>query len=199
MTLKEQFFEMLASLDESEKRQLRQALDVTPPTPDDNAQQQPEEEKPQAAASGAEQIEETPPTPPVEQDSDVGDGEEKPEEQPPECDKDIPQAYAGATKDQEQPVEAPPQVQETEEPPQIEEQPTALAPEPLTDEQGEEMPIDYQQIIDGLNAKIMALQAENASLKAKTEGAFGLTSRVTQPVPVHTLYDNDTSDIHFKK
>ncbi len=196
MTLKEQFFEMLASLNESEKQQLRQALDATPSPPDDTAQQQPKEEDSQTA-SDTEHNEETPPIP---ADSEKGEssGKEKSEEQPTNDQEDIPQAAAGATQDQEQTEELPPQEQE-EQPPVETEQPIEPAPEPLTDVQGEEMPIDYRQIVDGLNAKIMALETENASLKAKTEGAFGLTSKAGQPVAIHRLYDNDTSDIHFKK
>jgi len=68
------------------------------------------------------------------------------------------------------------------------------AEQPLQDEEGGEMPIDYSQIIDGLNAKIMALEAENKQLKAKVEGAFGLTGKPAGFTAVNKLY-GDTSDI----
>ena len=70
---------------------------------------------------------------------------------------------------------------------------------PLQDEEGEELPVDYQQIIEALIAKNMALEAENTKLKAKTEGAFGLSSKPGEFAKVNPLYDNDISDIHFKK
>ena len=66
---------------------------------------------------------------------------------------------------------------------------------PLQDEQGGGMPIDYQQIIDGLNAKNLALEAENKRLKARTEAAFGLSSKPGGYAKVNPLYDDDTSDI----
>ena len=65
---------------------------------------------------------------------------------------------------------------------------------PVPDDTGAEMPVDYQQIIDGLNAKNLALEAENKQLKAKVEGAFGLSGKPGAFVPVNPLY-NDTSDI----
>jgi hypothetical protein len=66
--------------------------------------------------------------------------------------------------------------------------------QPLQDEEGGDMPVDYSQIIDGLNAKIMALEAENKQLKAKVEGAFGLTGKPAGFTAVNKLY-GDTSDI----
>ncbi len=66
-------------------------------------------------------------------------------------------------------------------------------------EQESNMPVDYQSIIDGLNAKIMALEAENKELKAKTDGAFGLVAKPGMAVKANSLYDDDVSDIHFKK
>jgi hypothetical protein len=64
----------------------------------------------------------------------------------------------------------------------------------LTDEQGEDMPIDYRQIIDGLTAKNAALEAEISRLKTKVEGAFGLTGKPGAFTPVNPLYGN-TDDI----
>lgn len=66
--------------------------------------------------------------------------------------------------------------------------------QPLQDEEGGEMPIDYSQIVDGLNAKVLALEAENKQLKAKVEGAFGLTGKPASFAAVNKLY-SDTTDI----
>ena len=61
-------------------------------------------------------------------------------------------------------------VEEQEEMPVMEKSPNpipeeAVAEEPVmeeavVDEEGQEMPVDYQQIIDGLNAKVLAVEAE---------------------------------------
>lgn len=53
-----------------------------------------------------------------------------------------------------------------------------------------DMPVDYEAIIDSLNAKILALQAENQKLKAKTEGAFGYSSKIGGAVKHNCLYDD---------
>lgn len=63
-------------------------------------------------------------------------------------------------------------------------------------ENGEELPIDYEQIVEGLNAKISALEAENASLKNKIEGAFGYSAKPMVPTKVNKLYD-ECEDVHF--
>lgn len=60
--------------------------------------------------------------------------------------------------------------------------------EPAVEES--DMPADYEAIIDGLNAKILALQAENQKLKAKTEGAFGYSSKIGGAVKHNCLYDD---------
>jgi len=85
--------------------------------------------------------------------------------------------------------------------PDLESMPEELAEPPaqatasiMQDEQGGDLPIDYQSIVDGLNAKTLALEAENKQLKAKMEGAFGLASKPGGFVPSNPLY-NDTSDI----
>lgn len=63
-----------------------------------------------------------------------------------------------------------------------------------------EPPADYQEIIDGLNAKNMALEAEIKQLKAKVEGAFGLTGKPAGFGKVNPLFDDDLSDIpHMRK
>lgn len=86
----------------------------------------------------------------------------------------------------------PPAIGEAPEPTSVLQQEQAP---PVMDEQGGEMPVDYQQIIDGQNAKILALEAENKQLKAKMEGAFGLSSKPGEFASVNSLYSNDTSDI----
>jgi len=68
----------------------------------------------------------------------------------------------------------------------------------ITAETGEELPIDYEQIIEAQNAKIAALQAENSSLKNKVEGAFGYSSKPAISTKVNRLYD-DATDVHFHK
>lgn len=68
----------------------------------------------------------------------------------------------------------------------------------ITAETGETLPIDYEQIIEGLNAKVAALEAENASLKNKVNGAFGYSAKPTTPAKVNRLYD-DCADVHFHR
>lgn len=66
------------------------------------------------------------------------------------------------------------------------------------EEKEQEMPADYEAIIDGLNAKILALQTENNKLKAKTEGAFGYSSKIMDGAKPNRLFD-DCSDIKIHK
>lgn len=68
----------------------------------------------------------------------------------------------------------------------------------ITAETGEKIPVDYEQIIEGQNAKIAALEAENASLRNKVEGAFGYSAKPSSPAKVNRLYD-ECEDIHFHK
>lgn len=105
----------------------------------------------------------------------VGEAEaEAPEEAPTETQEPIPEMSNS------EPIEEAEEVQEQE--------------QPLQDEEGGDMPVDYSQIVDGLNAKILALEAENKQLKAKIEGAFGLTGKPAGFTAVNKLY-GDTSDI----
>ena len=70
----------------------------------------------------------------------------------------------------------------------------------LSNEDSDPPPVDYQEIIDGLNAKNMALEAEIKQLKAKVEGAFGLAGKPAGFGKVNPLYDDDLSDIpHMRK
>lgn len=68
----------------------------------------------------------------------------------------------------------------------------------VTAETGETLPIDYEQIVEGLNAKIAALEAENASLKNKVNGAFGYSAKPSAPAKVNRLYD-ECEDVHFHR
>ena len=68
----------------------------------------------------------------------------------------------------------------------------------VADTDGNAMPVDYEAIIEGLNAKNLALEAENKRLKAMTEGAFGFSAKPQAPVKVNRLYD-DCADIKFRK
>lgn len=68
----------------------------------------------------------------------------------------------------------------------------------ITAETGETLPIDYEQIVEGLNAKIAALEAENASLKNKVNGAFGYSAKPSAPAKVNRLYD-ECEDVHFHR
>lgn len=68
----------------------------------------------------------------------------------------------------------------------------------ITSEDGKDIPIDYEQIVSGLNAKVAALEAENATLRSKVEGAFGYSAKPSMPVKTNRLYD-DCSDVHFHK
>lgn len=69
----------------------------------------------------------------------------------------------------------------------------------VTTDEGEELPVDYEKIIEGLNAKNAALEAENKALKAKVEGAFGYSAKPSTPAKVNRLYDDAADDIHFHK
>ena len=80
----------------------------------------------------------------------------------------------------------------------ISEEVDAGSPQNVTAETGEDIPVDYEQIVEGLNAKIAALEAENASLKNKVDGAFGYSAKASMPAKVNRLYD-ECSDVHFHK
>lgn len=208
-----EILEALKSLTDEQKAKVRDALAAAPPkeTPETegeaSAEETPEAEgEPEAsetlAESAGEQLEgeqsteaeqteggesgeaQEPPTEALEANAgDIGGvGEDEPI---PEMTKE-PQGQAG-----HQAPQAPPAVEEqTAEPQEPPIEPVPL----LEDEQGEEMPLDYQQIIDGLNAKNMALEAENKQLKAKVEGAFGLTGKPSGFAKANPLYD-DATDI----
>ncbi len=183
MALKEKFFAMLAKLDSGERQQLKSMLDGEPEKP---VEPPPAESKPEPVQEKVEPEE-------VEFDEEA-DGEEKTEAD----EKSSEESETVFTKDEEVPLEDDETVDE-EQPDTFEQSDAQEPSEQIKDEQGETVPVDFQQIIDGLNAKILALETENSALKAKTEGAFGLTSRTGELVKNNPLYDDDTSEIHFKK
>ena len=76
---------------------------------------------------------------------------------------------------------------------------TVATSENITADDGSEIPIDYKQIIEGQNAKIAALEAENASLKSRYEGAFGFSAKPSAPGKVNPLYDDAIDNIRFHK
>ena len=100
----------------------------------------------------------------------------------------------------EQPAEAPAELEPIPEMAKVptaekeQEAPTAS----IVDDKGETLPVDYEQVIDGLKAKNAALEAENTRLRAKVEGAFGFTAKASAPAKVNRLYD-DCSDIQIHK
>lgn len=76
----------------------------------------------------------------------------------------------------------------------------------ITAEDGETLPVDYDQVIDGLQAKITALEAEkksleaeNSALKSKVDGVFGYSAKASAPTRVNGLYDDAIDEIHFHK
>lgn len=76
----------------------------------------------------------------------------------------------------------------------------------ITAEDGETLPVDYDQVIDGLQAKITALEAEkksleaeNTALKSKVDGVFGYSAKASAPTRVNGLYDDAIDEIHFHK
>lgn len=119
---------------------------------------------------------------------------------PPEEAAEAPTETAEPPNEAETPQTAEPpneaQAEAIEPPKEAEEAVMQRAEEPpnLEGEDGEKLPVDYSEIIEGLNAKNLALEAENKKLRAKVEGAFGLAGKPSGVAKVNPLYD-DTSDI----
>lgn len=183
--LKEEFLSMLSTLTNDERRQVQDALSQTADKGDEGTQAPQEEAKPiEEATSTAEAV-------PEECREETG---EETTEQIEEIAEEAKQKETD-----EQPVS----FEREDDAPQEQPQETQESQEEFVaqgnQEQETEMPVDYQSIIDGLNAKIMALEAENKELKAKTEGAFGLVAKPGMAIKANSLYDDDVSDIHFKK
>jgi hypothetical protein len=89
-------------------------------------------------------------------------------------------------------VDAPPEDAPAEQtPPQP--TPEMPAPAPVTADNGQPIPTDFESIISGLNAKNAALESENAILRTKAEkvdAAFGYMARPPEPVKMaNSLYD----------
>lgn len=218
MALKEKFFAMLAKLTADEKAQLKAAL-----TDEAEAEEAVEATGGATTEGSATEVKANEAAAPVasddnsetdevdDDDSDVeADGENAEAVVSEDADEQSSVGEAVAEKSDESVDKEPtfqkggvdsamgaePSVESASEEPQMS---AEAAGEQLQDEQGDPIPVDYQDIIDGLNAQILALKSENKALKAKTEGAFGLSSRLGEIVKTNPLYDDDTSEIHFKK
>ena len=187
MALKEKFFAMLAKLTSEEKAQLKVALaDKTEADKDIDSVGEPATDVPAEEMQTNEFVE-------TETDEVEVPDIEEPDEGDAETETDGDATDDAAEEMDEGQLDKAPAAESA-----MQTAPEATSEQP-TDEQGEPVPVDYQDIIDGLNAKILALEAENMALRAKTEGAFGLASKSGDIVKVNPLYDNDTSDIHFQK
>lgn len=180
MSLKTKFFKMLGELDETERQQLK-ALFETEEEPEQETAQDEQEEAAIAPETETEAAE-TAPQEPAEDVETVEDSEGEPEE---DGEKETPAPIAAEEAETEMPA-----MTKAEEPAKA---------QPATDDNGEELPVDYGTIVEALNAKILALEAENAKLRQKTDGAFGFGGKPSAGVKVNPLYDDDVSDIHFKR
>lgn len=191
MALKEKFFAMLEKLAPQERQQLKSFLDGSDTTAEQSNDVRPEiAEVPEETAAKSDEV--------VEEKTAADTETEKLTEDVPEKEAEI-EGTDDEVLDEETAVEEPIFQKSEDAAPEAEQPTESEQTERPTDEQGETVPVDFQQIIDGLNAKIIALETENSALKAKTEGAFGLTSRTGELVKNNPLYDDDTSEIHFKK
>lgn len=177
MSLKAKFFKMLGELDEAERQQLKTLFDVEESTPQETKQVAPQETETSKAT-------ETEPPAKV-----TAETTETVENDMGESDTDSMQESSDSIseKGSEKEFPATEQVSETAET-ELEE-----------DDNGDELPVDYQSIVEAQNAKILALEAENAKLRQKTDGAFGFAGKSPMLAKVNPLYDNDVSDIHFKR
>ena len=190
MDLKELFLSMLSQLTDEEKQQIQDALSRTAEASEEPPEAPPAEAPTEEAAPEAAPEEET------EEEETTEQIEEAAEAEPTDQEETDEQSASFVREEEVTEATAPPaEASEEQEPqePQETEEPQA------EQEAAPEMPVDYQSIIDAQNAKIMALEAENKALKAKTEGAFGLVAKPGMTAKMNPLYDNDISDIHFKK
>ena len=170
------------------------------------AESAPDAETPPAEEKPAEQPSEAESSAPDEQleDKSAETPAESPEETPEKAAEETPTEKPSEETEQpaepEQPAEAPAELEPI---PEMQKLPTVDAEQEapfanITADDGKELPIDYDQVIDGLKAKNMALEAENTRLKAKLEGAFGFSAKASAPAKVNRLYD-DCSDIQIHK
>ena len=187
----EKILKAIKGLPDEEKQQVADALSDNEEQPVEAVE---EVETVEAEEAPTEEVEETPAEATEEPTAEEADIQTEAEPEATEEAEVTEEAEDGEMQVEEAEAEAPEEAPiETPEPiPEMsKEEPVE---QPLQDEEGGEMPIDYSQIIDGLNAKIMALEAENKQLKAKIEGAFGLTGKPAGFTAVNKLY-GDTSDI----
>ena len=176
----------IEGLSEEEKQQVTDALSQTEDKPEAETETAETEEIKEENKEVAEETADAAEDAAEEQKEDI-------EETVEEAVDDIEEKEDMASENAEIPAEEPiPEMSNSE--PIEEAEEVQEQEQPLQDEEGGEMPIDYSQIVDGLNAKILALEAENKQLKAKVEGAFGLTGKPAGFTAVNKLY-GDTSDI----
>lgn len=218
----EEIISKVKELTPEEKEQLKSLIteDKTNETLTEEPEQTPEpvEESADATTEEVAPTEET--TEPVEENSetdesetteDVSAEEEKSDEPADNPDETVPSDEEPVMKkvdEDEGPTSEPteePEPETSPEPPVDDEdalimrRSTDASAENITTDDGSEIPIDSQQIIDGLNAKIAALEAENASLKSRTDGAFGYSAKPTAPGKVNPLYDDAIDNIRLHK
>lgn len=182
----EQLKEQLKSLSQEEVEQLKEFLNepkaAAETVPEEaNNEETSTEDKEAPVVTEEAPTEEAPIEKPQEQIAEEAPAIENAEEQtqaPIQKDDDIPAMQKGVETDEDVAAAEPAQK--------------------VTAETGEELPIDYQQIVEAQNAKIAALQAENSSLKNKVEGAFGYSAKPAISAKVNRLYD-DATDVHFRR
>ena len=204
MSLKAKFFKMLGELDDAEKAQLKTFFDGEQDEPTTDSETT--DETPQ---DGAGSVERTPPledveteekTPQEGKEAVVTMSEDNTELSEEKSEQDVAASNAESDADtvaeQSDGEEVPPMTKEAV---SDAEQGSVTEAQAVVDDEGEDMPVDYKEIVDGLNAKIMALEAENAKLRAKTESAFGYSVKPSVGVKANPLFSEDTTDIHFKK
>lgn len=222
----EEIISKVKELTPEEKEQLKSLIveDKTDETPTEEPEQTPEPVEEPTEATAEENTEEVAPieetTEPAEENpgadesettEDVPAEEEKSEEPADNPDETVSQDEEPAMEKVSE--DEGPTSEQTEEPePETSPEPsvddddalimrrsTDAPAENITADDGSEIPIDNQQIIDGLNAKIAALEAENASLKSKVDGAFGYSAKPTAPGKVNPLYDDAIDNVRFRK
>jgi len=192
----------LKELSKEEMEQLKQFLEseevaVEPETPMEESvaetQQETEENTEEVVEDKPQEQEEPKMEEVVDIVNELPEKEAEPETPKPEKEgADVEEDASEETVEEEQEEEAIPQMQKGAERGEEEE------PSAVLEENNEEPPIDFEQIIEAQQAKISALQAENASLKNKVEGAFGYSAKPASSVKVNRLYD-DAADLHFHK
>ena len=195
----EQLKKLLKDLSPKELEELKALLDTTLTEEGESAK--PEEVKESEEKVSSEEL--------SRQEVGNGDEEEKPdEEEPSQEDAEIQNSIKGPEA-QEETAEDTASSNDSAETPEMDDMPIMSKGAPQAEEtgevsteaveaDGEDIPVDFEQIIEAQNAKIAALEAENASLKSKVEGAFGYPSKISTPVKVNRLFD-DCKDIYMHR